>query len=90
MDYTLDYLKEALSNYEQSIVCQEINKKMESEHFKNEGEFVLALTDDEIQFLNNVLPDEIKYSFNAQDYTRGNQLNEVYELLIGYEHHESE
>ena len=90
MDYTLDYLKEALSNYEQSTVCQEIGKKMESEHFKNEGEFVLALTDDEIQFLNNILPDEIKYSFNEQDYTRGNQLNEVYELLIGYEHHESE
>jgi hypothetical protein len=90
MDYTLSYLKEALSNYEQSTVCQKISKKMESKQFKNEGEFVLALTDDEIQFLNNVLPDEIKYSFNAQDYTRGNQLNEVYELLIGYEHHESE
>jgi hypothetical protein len=90
MDYTLSYLKEALSNYEQSTVCQKIGKKMESKQFKNEGEFVLALTDDEIQFLNNVLPDEIKYSFNEQDYTRGNQLNEVYELLIGYEHHESE
>jgi hypothetical protein len=90
MDYTLSYLKEALSNYEQSNVCQKISKKMESKQFKNEGEFVLALTDDEIQFLNNVLPDEIKYSFNKQDYTRGNQLNEVYELLIGYEYNESE
>jgi hypothetical protein len=43
---------------------------------------VLTLDEDEIQFLNNVLPDEIKYAFNEQDFIRGNQLNEVYELLI--------
>ncbi|MGM0873945.1 MAG: sporulation protein [Bacillota bacterium] len=82
MDFTLGYLKEALSNYDRSSVCQGINDKLEKGQFKTERDFVLQLEDDEVQFLNNVLPEEIKYAFNEQDFIRGNQLNEVYELLI--------
>lgn len=82
MDFTLGYLKEALSNYDRSSVCQRINDKLEKGQFKTERDFVLQLEDDEVQFLNNVLPDEIKYAFSEQDFIRGNQLNEVYELLI--------
>lgn len=82
MDFTLGYLIEALSNYDRSSVCQRINDKLEKGKFKTERDFVLQLEDDEVQFLNNVLPDEIKYAFSEQDFIRGNQLNEVYELLI--------
>ncbi|WP_226666815.1 sigma-G-dependent sporulation-specific acid-soluble spore protein CsgA [Metabacillus litoralis] len=82
MDFTLNYLKEALSNYDRSSVCHRIVDKLEMKSFPNERDFVFSLEDDEVQFLNNVLPDEIKYAFNEQDFIRGNQLNEVYELLI--------
>lgn len=82
MDFTLGYLREALSNYDRSSVCHRISKKLENGSFKSEKDFVLLLEDDEVQFLNNVLPDEIKYAFEEQDFIRGNQLNEVYEQLI--------
>ncbi len=82
MDFTLGYLREALSNYDRSSVCHRITKKLMNGSYHSEQDFVRVLDEDEIQFLNNVLPDEIKYAFNEQDYIRGNQLNEVYELLI--------
>lgn len=82
MDFTLGYLREALSNYDRSSVCERITNKLANGDFHSELDFVRILDEDEIQFLNNVLPDEIKYAFNEQDFIRGNQLNEVYELLI--------
>ena len=82
MDFTLGYLREALSNYDRSSICNRITTKLTNEKFHTELDFVRTLDEDEIQFLNNVLPDEIKYAFNEQDFIRGNQLNEVYELLI--------
>jgi hypothetical protein len=82
MDFTLGYLREAISNYDSSSVAKRISLKLEKGQFKTERDLVLTLDEDEIQFLNNVLPDEIKYAFNEQDFIRGNQLNEVYELLI--------
>ncbi|MBU7593254.1 sigma-G-dependent sporulation-specific acid-soluble spore protein CsgA [Metabacillus halosaccharovorans] len=82
MDFTLGYLREALSNYDRSSVCNRITNKLTNGKFHTELDFVRILEEDEIQFLNNVLPDEIKYAFNEQDFIRGNQLNEVYELLI--------
>ncbi|KKI88747.1 sporulation protein [Bacillus sp. SA1-12] len=82
MDFTLGYLRESISNYEQSSVAKRISDKLEKGDFKSERDFVLTLDEDEIQFLNDVLPDEIKYAFNEQDFIRGNQLNEVYELLL--------
>ncbi|XQY90357.1 sporulation protein [Metabacillus sp. HB246100] len=82
MDFTLVYLREALSNYERSSVCERIVGKLGKQSFTSEVEFVRILDEDEIQFLNNILPDEIKYAFDEQDFIRGNQLNEVYEQLI--------
>lgn len=82
MDFTLGYLKEAIANYDNSSVGIRISKKLEKGQFNTERDFVLILDEDEVQFLNKVLPDEIKYAFNEQDFIRGNQLNEVYELLI--------
>jgi hypothetical protein len=82
MDITIGYLIETLSNYDRSSVGLRISEKLAKGHFNSEKDFVLTLDEDEIQFLNNILPDEIKYAFNEQDFIRGNQLNEVYELLI--------
>jgi Minor curli fiber component A len=82
MDFTLGYLKETISNYDNHSVAQKISEKLDIGQFKSERDFVLTLEDVEVDFLNNVLPDEIKYAFNEQDFIRGNQLNEVYELLI--------
>jgi hypothetical protein len=82
MDFTIGYLIESLSNYDRSSVGSRISKKIEKGQFNSEKDFVLSLDEEEIQFLNNILPDEIKYAFDEQDFVRGNQLNEVYELLI--------
>ncbi|MDQ0228800.1 sigma-G-dependent sporulation-specific acid-soluble spore protein CsgA [Metabacillus malikii] len=82
MDFTLGYLREALSNYEDNAICLRIYKKLKTKDYNSEVEFVRVLDEEEIHFLNNVLPKEIKYAFNEQDFIRGNQLNEVYELLF--------
>lgn len=82
MDFTLGYLQESISNYEEKTVCNTILTKLEQGSFASERDFVLSLDENEVQFLNNVLPDEIKYAFDERDFIRGNQLNEVYELLI--------
>lgn len=83
MDFTLSYLREALSNYtERNGTSQTIYKKLETGKFTSERDFVYQLDEAEMKFLNDVLPDEIKYAFEEQDFIRGNQLNEVYELLI--------
>lgn len=82
MDFTLGYLREAISNYDEHPIVHTLNQKLKKGNFQTEGEFIRILNDEEIKFLNNVLPDEIRYAFNEQDYIRGNQLNEVYEMLI--------
>lgn len=39
------------------------------------------IDEEEIEFLNKVLPEEINYAMDEKDFTRVHQLNEVYELL---------
>ncbi len=83
MDKTLGYLRETLSNYtEQYSIGQQIYKKLVEAEFHNEGLFVRALSQEEINFLDRILPDEINYAKEEQDSVRAKQLNEVYELLF--------
>ena len=83
MDKTLGYLRETLSNYtEQYSIGQQIYRKLVEAEFKNEGVFVRALSQEEINFLDRILPDEIHYAKEEQDSVRAKQLNEVYELLF--------
>ncbi|MGJ7922457.1 sigma-G-dependent sporulation-specific acid-soluble spore protein CsgA [Neobacillus sp. LXY-4] len=83
MDKTLGYLREILSNYtDQYDIGKRIYKKLVGHNFHGEGAFVKALDQEEIDFLDRILPDEINYAKEEQDSERARQLNEVYELLF--------
>lgn len=82
MDKTLGYLRETLANYtEQYSIGQQIYNKLTEHDFSSEGGFVRHLNEEEIDFLNRILPDEINYAKQEQDAQRARQLNEVFELL---------
>ena len=83
MDHTLAYLRETLSNYTDTHTDgKKIYQKLINSHYRTEEAFVRALSSKEIEFLNKILPDEIKYAQEEQDEKRSHELNEVYELLI--------
>lgn len=83
MDQTLGYLKETLSNYtDDHSEGRQIYQKLIDGHFESEGAFVRKLSQKENDFLNKILPEEIKYAAQAQDQKRLYELNEVYELLL--------
>jgi hypothetical protein len=82
VDQTLGYLRESLSNYtdEQQFAIS-IYEKLQAKEYESEGAFIRELSEEEINFLNNILPDEINYAMEERDFKRVNELNEVYELL---------
>ena len=83
MDQTLGYLRETLSNYtEEHSEGRHLYRKLEEGHFTSEGSFVRHLNSSEVDFLNKILPNEIKYAKEEQDEKRAHELNEVYELLF--------
>jgi hypothetical protein len=83
MDKTLGYLREILSNYtEKYSEAQHLYRKLTDENFTSEGSFVRQLNQEEMDFLNKLLPNEIKHAKEAEDHTRAYQLNEVYELIF--------
>lgn len=82
MDQTLGYLREVMANYtEQSSLSKRIYKKIEDNLNSSEGAFVRLLNEEEMNYLNEILPHEINYARDEQDEKRARQLNEVYELL---------
>lgn len=82
MDKTLGYLIEAISNYdEEQKASKTILTKIMKHQYHSEEEFVRDLNDEEVEFLNHVLPDEINYAMEERDFKRVQELNEVYELL---------
>ncbi|MCH1624700.1 sigma-G-dependent sporulation-specific acid-soluble spore protein CsgA [Fredinandcohnia quinoae] len=82
MDKTLGYLLETLSNYsDHHVIPQRMMNKLENTQYNSEGTFIRELNEEELIFLNKVLPDEIKYALESQDFKRVQELNEVYELL---------
>jgi transcriptional regulator of NAD metabolism len=83
LEQTLAYLRETLSNYtDEHQVSQSIYRKLKEKPYRTESEFVRELDEQEIEFLNQVLPNEINHAMDAQDYNRVQELNEVYELLF--------
>jgi hypothetical protein len=83
MDQTLGYLREILSNYsEEHSEGRHLYQKLSEGHFPSEESFVRHLNSTEIDFLNKILPNEIKYAKEEQDEKRAYELNEVYELLF--------
>ncbi|WP_019156082.1 sigma-G-dependent sporulation-specific acid-soluble spore protein CsgA [Robertmurraya massiliosenegalensis] len=82
MNQPLGYLKEVLSNYtDRSDVCQEIYSIIREHDFTTEESFVRKLSNEQIDFLNKILPDEIDHAREVEDSERVEQLNEVFELL---------
>jgi hypothetical protein len=83
LDKTLGYLREILSNYsDEHSEGRHLYRKLSEGHFSSEGSFVRLLNQKEIDFLNKILPNEIKYAKEEQDEKRAHELNEVYELLF--------
>ncbi|MFS0822999.1 sporulation protein [Bacillus sp. 1P02SD] len=82
MDKTLGYLVESISNYgDENNISRAILTKLVNNQYRSEEALVRDLDEEEIEFLNKILPDEINYAMDEKDFTRVNQLNEVYELL---------
>ncbi|MUK88836.1 sporulation protein [Ornithinibacillus sp. L9] len=82
MDNTLLYLRESLANYIENDLCKEIYRKIESNHYESEEEFIEDLDDKEMAYLDSLLERELNYAKNVGDDTRIDQLTEVFELLF--------
>nr|WP_163971199.1 sporulation protein [Oceanobacillus halotolerans] len=82
MDNTLNYLRESLSNYMEHDLCQEIVEKIENHDYESEEEFVTALDDKEMEYLDSMLERELRYAKNVENDIRVKELTEVYELLF--------
>jgi hypothetical protein len=84
VEKTLAYLREILSNYTEyhDKTPRIIYHKLIRNAYKNEEEFVRDLSEKEVAFLDRILPNEIRYAMDEQDFERVYQLNEVYELLF--------
>jgi len=82
MEQTLAYLREILSNYTESHgEGKQVYDRLQ--RFKgSELDFIKELSQKEMRFLNEILPEEIKYALDEQDEKRANELNSVYEQLI--------
>ncbi len=82
MDKTLGYLIESISNYgDENKISRVILTKIMNNQYMTEGALVRDLDEEEIEFLNKILPEEINYAMDERDFKRVQQLNEVYELL---------
>lgn len=83
MEKTLGYLREILSNYsDQHSEGKQLYRKLSEGKYTSEGDFVRQLSQKEINFLNEMLPQEINYAKEEQDEKRAHELNEVFELLF--------
>ncbi|KAA9025663.1 sigma-G-dependent sporulation-specific acid-soluble spore protein CsgA [Niallia endozanthoxylica] len=83
MDQSLEYLREILSGHtENDQVGKNLYAKICSHQYASEGKFVRELTQEENDYLNQILTEAIDYSKQEKDYVRARHLNEVYELLL--------
>lgn len=83
IENSLKYLRESLSNYvDIEDISQRILTKLEAHDYDSEDEFIEELDEDEIEYLNHLLENEISYAHDAQDEVRVKELNDIYELLI--------
>jgi hypothetical protein len=83
MDQSLGYLREILSGHtDNDAIGKRIFDRISIQDYSTEGKFVDGLTQEENNYLNQILTEAIDYSNQEQDYERARQLNEVYELLF--------
>lgn len=83
MNQPIGYLREILSNYtDRSDLAEEIYGIIKNHDFNSEESFVRKLSQEQIDFLEQILPDEINHAKGGRDDERAYQLNEVYEQLF--------
>lgn len=63
-------------------MAKEVYAKIKDKDYQTEESFVRDLSEEQTNFLNEILPDEINHAKDADDEQRAYQLNEVYELLL--------
>ena len=80
--YVLQYLRESLLNYEEEMMPSQIMMKLNYDDYNNEIDFIEGLDEEEAEFLNELLRNEIDYAANAQDETRVKALADIYKLLF--------
>lgn len=82
MNKALGYLQEVVSCYsEKHTLASQLLHKIRLQANVDVLSFVHSLSEEEVQFLNDSLPDEMKHALKSEDFPRLEQLNEVYELL---------
>ncbi|MDZ5472046.1 sigma-G-dependent sporulation-specific acid-soluble spore protein CsgA [Bacillus sp. 31A1R] len=83
MNKPLGYLREIISNYtDRSSTAKNIYARIENKEYDSEELFVRDLSEEEINFLDKILPDEINHAKEENDETRAHNLNEVFEQLF--------
>jgi len=83
MKQSLQYLSESLSNYvEDDNMCQDICDKLEAGNFEEEIEFIEVLDEEEVVYLEEILQKELAYAESAQDDTRVQKLETIYQVLF--------
>lgn len=83
MEQSLNYVREILSAHtENDAVGRRLYKRLSDHDFKSEQVFAWNLTQEESNYLNQILEEAIEYSRQEQDDERARQLNEVYEQLF--------
>lgn len=83
MEQSLNYVREILSSHtENDAVGRRLYKRLSDHDFKSEQGFAWNLTQEESNYLNQILEEAIEYSRQEQDEERARQLNEVYEQLF--------
>lgn len=81
IESSLLYLKESMDMYRENPLCESIFRKLEAKDYATESAFLTELSDEEISYLNALVRRELRYANDAEDRTRFNQLNDIYELL---------
>lgn len=82
MDETLAYLKESLSNWaDDNPAAHDLYQKLQGYMGESEAHFASDLSQEEVQFLSEIMNKEISYAEHANDDVRLAQLNEVNEQL---------
>lgn len=83
MEQSLLYVREIISAHtESSPLGKSLYEKLANKSYHTEEAFIRDLSEDESEYLNQVLKEAIDYSKQSQDDERANQLNDVYAMLF--------
>lgn len=83
MEQSLLYFREILSNWiDHGETPRGIYERLDNNSYPTEASFIQSLSQEEVHYLNKILPKEMKHAADSQDFERMEQLNDVYEQLF--------